>query len=224
MADYDLAIIGGGINGVGIARDAAGRGLKVLLVEQGDLASGTSSASSKLIHGGIRYLAQGRLALVREALSERSLLLAHAPGLVQPLSCLMPAASRLELWKFAAGLALYDRLAGAHRQHLLRIDLLERARFTLEFKLSYAGFDTPEQRPNPSAHVRFYLDAQVAEVTACHRGRRIEDVLGRGAGSEAVLQHRLRMNVFLQKWLAYLEDCGHWRLGWRPVGRASDCA
>ena len=106
----------------------------------------------------------------------------------------------------------------------LRIDLLERARFTLEFKLSYAGFDTPEQRPNPSAHVRFYLDAQVAEVTACHRGSRIEDVLGRGAGSEAVLQHRLRMNVFLQKWLAYLEDCGHWRLGWRPVGRASDCA
>src|SRR5207247_9006187 len=71
MADFDLAIIGGGINGAGIARDAAGRGLSVLLIEQNDLASGTSSKSTKLIHGGLRYLEHGALRLVREALAER---------------------------------------------------------------------------------------------------------------------------------------------------------
>ncbi|MBV8457313.1 MAG: FAD-dependent oxidoreductase, partial [Acetobacteraceae bacterium] len=70
-ADYDLAIIGGGVNGCGIARDAAGRGLRVLLVEQNDLASGTSSASTKLIHGGLRYLELYEFRLVREALAER---------------------------------------------------------------------------------------------------------------------------------------------------------
>ncbi|MBI4273629.1 MAG: FAD-dependent oxidoreductase, partial [Rhizobiales bacterium] len=74
MADFDIAIIGGGINGAGIARDAAGRGLRVLLVEQNDLASGTSSASTKLIHGGLRYLEHGALGLVRKALAERELL------------------------------------------------------------------------------------------------------------------------------------------------------
>src|SRR5476651_2669539 len=75
MAEYDLAIIGGGINGTGLARDAAGRRLRVLLVEQNDLASGTSSASTKLIHGGLRYLEHGAFRLVREALHEREVLL-----------------------------------------------------------------------------------------------------------------------------------------------------
>ena len=79
MAEFDLAIVGGGINGTGIARDAAGRGLRVLLVEQNDLASGTSSASTKLIHGGLRYLEQGWLRLVREALLEREVMLRMAP-------------------------------------------------------------------------------------------------------------------------------------------------
>src|ERR1700740_3368803 len=82
---YDLAIIGGGINGAGIARDAAGRGFKVLLVEQNDLASGTSSASTKLIHGGLRYLEHYWFRLVREALSEREVVLRMAPHLVRPL-------------------------------------------------------------------------------------------------------------------------------------------
>src|SRR6202035_5465787 len=85
MAECDLAIIGGGINGAGIARDAAGRGLKVLLLEQNDLASGTSSASTKLIHGGLRYLAQGSVRLVREALAEREVLMQIAPHLVHPM-------------------------------------------------------------------------------------------------------------------------------------------
>lgn len=110
-ADYDIAIIGGGINGVGIARDAAGRGLKVLLVEQGDLASGTSSASSKLIHGGLRYLEQGAFRLVREALTEREILLRMAPHIVRPMRFVMPippqGRSPLML---RIGLMLYDWL------------------------------------------------------------------------------------------------------------------
>ena len=90
MADYDLAVIGGGINGAGIARDAAGRGLKVVLLEQNDLASGTSSASSKLIHGGLRYLEHGALRLVRAALNEREVLLRMAPHLIRPLRFVLP--------------------------------------------------------------------------------------------------------------------------------------
>jgi glycerol-3-phosphate dehydrogenase len=111
MPDYDLAIIGGGINGTGIARDAAGRGLRVLLLEQNDLASGTSSASTKLIHGGLRYLEHGAFRLVREALSEREVLLRTAPHVVRPMRFVLPVApglrSRLML---RIGLFLYDRL------------------------------------------------------------------------------------------------------------------
>src|SRR5438128_12060384 len=84
MADFDLAIIGGGINGVGIARDAAGRGIRVLLIEQNDLASGTSSASTKLIHGGLRYLEHWAFRLVHEALAEREVLLRLAPHIIRP--------------------------------------------------------------------------------------------------------------------------------------------
>ena len=87
MADFD---IGGGINGAGIARDAAGRGLKVALLEQGDLAAGTSSASSKLIHGGLRHLEHGALRLVRAARSEREVRLRMAPHLIRPLRFVLP--------------------------------------------------------------------------------------------------------------------------------------
>jgi glycerol-3-phosphate dehydrogenase len=113
MADFDLAIIGGGINGVGIARDAAGRGLKVVLVEQGDLASGTSSASTKLIHGGLRYLEHGAFRLVREALKEREVLMRIAPHLVQPMRFVLPidAEERSSLI-IRLGLFLYDHLGG----------------------------------------------------------------------------------------------------------------
>jgi glycerol-3-phosphate dehydrogenase len=111
---YDLLIVGGGINGVAIARDAAGRGLRVLLSEQGDLAQATSSASSKLIHGGLRYLEHGAFRLVREGLAEREVLLRMAPHLVRPLRLVLPLgpASRPR-WMLRAGLALYDRLGGA---------------------------------------------------------------------------------------------------------------
>ena len=109
MADFDLAVIGGGINGAGIARDAAGRGLKVVLIEQNDLASGTSSASSKLIHGGLRYLEHGALRLVRAALSEREVLLRMAPHLIRPLRFVLPldASSRSPI-VLRLGLFVYD--------------------------------------------------------------------------------------------------------------------
>ncbi|HEY1541427.1 MAG TPA: glycerol-3-phosphate dehydrogenase, partial [Xanthobacteraceae bacterium] len=113
MADYDLAIIGGGINGAGIARDAAGRGLKVLLVEQNDLASGTSSASTKLVHGGLRYLAFGAFHLVREALAEREVLMRIAPYLVHPMRFVLPAeAGDRPAWMLRIGLMLYDWIGG----------------------------------------------------------------------------------------------------------------
>jgi glycerol-3-phosphate dehydrogenase len=109
----DLLVIGGGINGCGIARDATGRGLSVTLVEQGDLASATSSWSSKLIHGGLRYLEQYEFRLVREALQEREVLLRLAPHIIRPLMFVLPHdASMRPLWMIRAGLWLYDHLGG----------------------------------------------------------------------------------------------------------------
>ena len=113
MADFDLAIIGGGINGAGIARDAAGRGLKVVLIEQNDLASGTSSASTKLIHGGLRYLETYEFRLVREALIEREVLLRMAPHIIWPMRFVLPHHSGLRpRWLLRLGLFLYDHLGG----------------------------------------------------------------------------------------------------------------
>lgn len=109
----DLLVVGGGINGVGIARDAAGRGLSVLLVEQDDLAAHTSSWSSKLIHGGLRYLEQFEFRLVREALREREVLLRAAPHLVRPLTFVLPHAPEMRpAWLIRIGLFLYDHLGG----------------------------------------------------------------------------------------------------------------
>jgi glycerol-3-phosphate dehydrogenase len=109
MKLYDLAVIGGGINGVSVARDAAGRGLSVLLAEQGDLASATSSASTKLIHGGLRYLEHFQFRLVRESLRERALLLRLAPHLVRPMRFVMPHVDRSRApWKIRLGFRLYD--------------------------------------------------------------------------------------------------------------------
>jgi len=115
MADFDLAIIGGGINGTGIARDAVGRGLSVLLIEQNDLASGTSSKSTKLIHGGLRYLEVYALRLVREALIEREVLIRNAPHLARPLRFVLPHHAGLRpAWMLRLGLFLYDHLGGRH--------------------------------------------------------------------------------------------------------------
>src|SRR5215470_14779861 len=111
---FDLCIIGGGITGAGTALDAASRGWRVALIDRADFASGTSSASSKLVHGGLRYLEHGQLGLVYEALHERRRLLHNAPHLVRPLRFVVPfyAGARVPAWQWRAGLALYDVLAG----------------------------------------------------------------------------------------------------------------
>ena len=113
---FDLAVIGGGINGTGIARDAAGRGAKVLLLEAGDLAQGTSSASTKLIHGGLRYLEHYEFGLVREALSEREALWAIAPHVIWPLRFVLPHVRGLRpRWLLRLGLLLYDHIGGRRK-------------------------------------------------------------------------------------------------------------
>src|SRR5262245_53555511 len=109
---FDLLVLGGGITGAGVALDAATRGLRVALIDKGDFASGTSSASSKLVHGGLRYLEHGEIALVYEAMKERRRLLQNAPHLVTPLRFVIPfcAGDRVSAWKWRLGLAVYDLL------------------------------------------------------------------------------------------------------------------
>ncbi|UDL93402.1 glycerol-3-phosphate dehydrogenase [Lichenihabitans sp. PAMC28606] len=143
---YDLAIIGGGVNGCGIARDAAGRGLKVYLCEQNDLASGTSSAATKLIHGGLRYLEHYEFRLVREALMEREVLWGIAPHIIWPLRFVLPYHKGLRpAWILRLGLFLYDHLGGRKRLPATRtLDLttdeagmpLKRGEFTKGFEYS----------------------------------------------------------------------------------------
>lgn len=142
---YDLLVIGGGINGVGIARDAAGRGLKILLCEKDDLAAHTSSASTKLIHGGLRYLEQYDFALVRKALIEREILLRAAPHIIWPMRFVLPYDKDLRpAWLIRLGLFLYDHLGGRkmlaptktlRRRTTNRLDPL-REEFRLAFEYS----------------------------------------------------------------------------------------
>jgi glycerol-3-phosphate dehydrogenase len=109
---FDVVVIGGGATGLGVALDAAARGFRVLLAEATDFAKGTSSRATKLVHGGVRYLAQGNIGLVREALSERAKLLANAPHLAQPLAFVMPSYRWWERGFYGVGLKMYDALAG----------------------------------------------------------------------------------------------------------------
>ena len=122
--EWDLLVIGGGITGAGILLEASRRGLRTLLVEQRDFAWGTSSRSSKLVHGGLRYLAQGRLGLTREAVHEREALLTDAPGLVEPQGFVFAddGASKRKRRTMLAGLALYDLFAGRREAHWLAAD------------------------------------------------------------------------------------------------------
>jgi glycerol-3-phosphate dehydrogenase len=116
MADYDLAIIGGGLNGVSVARDAAGRGLRVILLEQGDLGAAASSATSRMIHGDLSVLERRGFLRVRTALAERDIWMRNAPHLVRPLRFVVPAHSEERpLWLLRSGLLLYDRLAPRRR-------------------------------------------------------------------------------------------------------------
>ena len=109
---WDIAVVGGGATGLGVALDAAARGLRVVLLESHDFAKGTSSRATKLVHGGVRYLAQGDIALVREALRERTTLLKNAPHLAQPLPFVMPSYKAWETPFYGIGLKMYDALAG----------------------------------------------------------------------------------------------------------------
>jgi glycerol-3-phosphate dehydrogenase len=155
---FDLLILGGGITGAGVALDAATRGLRVALIDKGDFASGTSSASSKLIHGGLRYLEHGDLGLVYEAQQERRLLLANAPHLVRPLRFVIPfcRGARVPAWKWRLGLTLYDTLAGRHNLHRsrpLRVAELRRDFPALQPPHLYGGSD--------------YHDAQMDDARLC---------------------------------------------------------
>jgi glycerol-3-phosphate dehydrogenase len=111
-AEFDVVVIGGGATGLGVALDAASRGFSVALIESHDFAKGTSSRATKLVHGGVRYLAQGNIALVREALHERTTLLHNAPHLAQPLAFVMPSYKLLDTPFYGIGLKIYDALAG----------------------------------------------------------------------------------------------------------------
>jgi len=114
--EYDVLIIGGGINGCGIARELAGRGYQVILCEKNDIAAATSSWSTKLIHGGLRYLEHYEFRLVRESLKEREILMSMAPHLIQPLRFVLPHRPEMRpKWLLRLGLFLYDHLAGTSR-------------------------------------------------------------------------------------------------------------
>src|SRR5690242_17065740 len=169
MVDFDLAIVGGGINGTGIARDAAGRGLRVLLVEKDDLASGTSSASTKLIHGGLRYLEHGWLRLVREALIEREVMLRTAPHLIRPMRFVLPVEPGMRpAWMLRLGLFLYDHLGGRKILPATRSVDLKRSALATPLRRAYAhAFEYSDCRADDSRLV--VLNA----VDAAERGARV---------------------------------------------------
>lgn len=184
-ATLDLLVVGGGINGVGIARDAAGRGLSVLLVEQDDLASHTSSWSSKLIHGGLRYLEHYEFRLVREALTEREVLLRAAPHLVRPLTFVLPHAPDMRpTWMIRIGLFLYDHLGGREllpgsRQVRLSPDEPFGAPLRPQFR---TGFTYSDCRVDDSrlvvltARDAFERGAEIRTRTRCVRAEREDGV------------------------------------------------
>jgi len=167
-ASYDVAVIGGGIHGAGVAQAVAAAGHRVVVLEQTNLAAGTSSRSSKLIHGGLRYLATGQFGLVRECLQERELLLKLAPDLVQLRAFNVPIyrSSQLSAFKLRAGLSLYAMLGGLH-QHARFRQLQRREWEELD------GLDTTELRA-----VYRYFDGQTDDVALTRAVMRSAQSLG----------------------------------------------
>lgn len=155
---FDVLILGGGITGAGVALDAVLRGLRVALIDKGDFASGTSSLSSKLIHGGLRYLEHGDFHLVYEALHERGRLLHNAPHLVRPLRFVLPfyQGSRVPSWKFRIGLILYDLLAGTRN--------IRRSRATSRYRLRHEFANLRQEGLRGGAE---YFDAQMDDARLC---------------------------------------------------------
>src|SRR5262245_3193639 len=155
---FDLLILGGGITGAGVALDAVLRGFRVALIDKGDFASGTSSASSKLVHGGLRYLEHAEFRLVYEALAERRRLLHNAPHLVRPLRFVLPfyRGARMPPWQWRAGLTLYDLLAGSgniRRSRPLRLGEIHRT--------------FPTLNPRGLVGAAEYFDAQMDDARLC---------------------------------------------------------
>ena len=194
---YDLAIIGGGINGCGIARDAAGRGLKVLLVEQDDLASATSSWSSKLIHGGLRYLEQYEFRLVREALQEREVLLKIAPHIIHPLEFILPHDKHMRpAWMVRMGLFMYDHIGGKISLPGSRTVMFPDARYSVGLKpVIRRGF--------------FYSDA------------RVDDARLTVLNAVSAREHGAEIRVRTQLVAGHRAD-GAWQLTVRDVERQTD--
>src|SRR5262245_28564670 len=155
---FDLLVLGGGITGAGVALDATLRGLRLALIDTGDSAPATSSISSSLVHGGLRYLEFGALPLVYEALHERSLLLRNAPHLVHPLRFVLPfyRGARVPAWKWRAGLTLYDLLAGSG--NIRRSRPLDRAHLAREF---------PDLRTESLRGGAEFYDAQMDDARLC---------------------------------------------------------
>jgi glycerol-3-phosphate dehydrogenase len=178
---WDLLILGGGITGAGVALDAALRGFRVALIDKGDFASGTSSASSKLVHGGLRYLEHGEFRLVYEALHERGRLLRNAPHLVHPLRFVLPfyRESRMPAWKGRAGLFLYDLLAGG--ENIARSRRIDVARLCCEF---------PTLRSSDLLSAATYYDAQMDDARVCI------DVLKSAANEGACLANYVEAVAF----------------------------
>jgi len=201
---YDVAVIGGGINGVGIATDAAGRGLSVLLCEKDDLASHTSSASSKLIHGGLRYLEHYEFRLVREALAEREVLLAKAPHIVKPMRFVLPHQPHLRpAWMIRAGLFLYDHLGkrkqlGASRS--LRFGPGNPLKPAITRGFEYADCAVDDARLVVlNAMAARELGAHILTRTRCVSARRVGKLwnvqLERADGSQQTIQARALVNA-----------------------------
>ena len=196
LGSVDLLVIGGGINGAGIARDAAGRGLSVLLCEKDDLAQGTSSRSGKLIHGGLRYLEYYEFRLVREALIEREVLLRAAPHIVWPMRFVLPhSPEQRPAWMVRLGLFLYDHLGGREKlPGCRRLDLRRdpegapiKEQYTLAFEYSDCWVD------DARLVLLNALDAQErgarimtrTAATAARRNGEAWDVALRGSGGQA---------------------------------------
>ena len=204
---YDIAIIGGGINGCGVARDAAGRGYRVFLCEQNDLGSGTSSASTKLIHGGLRYLEYYEFRLVREALREREVLWGIAPHIVWPLRFVLPYHRKLRpRWLLRLGLFLYDNIGGRKRLPPTRSVDLRRDVVGQPLKPGFVrGFEYSDCWVEDSrlvvlnAAAAAALGATVMTRTRCVSAEKLDGLwritLQSGTGERHVIQARTLINA-----------------------------
>jgi glycerol-3-phosphate dehydrogenase len=205
----DLLVIGGGINGAGITRDAAGRGLSVILCEQADLASATSSSSSKLIHGGLRYLEQYEFRLVREALAEREVLLRNAPHIIWPMRFVLPHNKLLRpAWMIRLGLFLYDHIGGKRslpgtRSLNFRTDRVEGAPLKPELARGFAYSDCWVEDSRLVVLNAMDARARGAEIllrTRCVEARReggqwIAKLKDLATGAERVVRARILVNA-----------------------------